>query len=215
MIYLFHGTDLLKVRLSAFAWVAAAREKRADAPYFKFAAEDLSKEALYEAAGAQGLFFGKSLVLINEPFALKESGDLLLEELPLLKTSENFVVILATKLSVPQIKKLEEHAEKIFAYQKIQKSERGFNTALVNALGNRNREMLWKELQKAFREGDAAEAVHGLLHWKARDMMQKGSARWNKREARNLSVSLIELLSDARSGDQTLPEALEKFALSV
>ncbi len=215
MIYLFHGTDLLKTRLSGFAWVAAAREKRPDAPYFKLSAEDLSKEALYEAAGAQGLFFGKSLVLINEPFALKESGELLLEELQLLKDSENFIVILATKLSAPQIKKLEVSAEKVFSYQKVQKEERGFNAALVNALGSRSGEALWKELQKALRQGDAPESVHGLLHWKARDLLVKGSPKWNKHEARTLSISLIELLSDSRSGDRTLSEALETFALSL
>jgi hypothetical protein len=46
-------------------------------------------------------------------------------------------------------------------------------------------------------------------------MMQKGNAKWGKDGARILSLSLIELLSDARNGDLQLSEALERFALSL
>jgi len=57
--------------------------------------------------------------------------------------------------------------------------------------------------------------VHGLLHWKARDMMQKGGRAWSKEEARALSRELIELLSDSRGKDLPLKESLERFALSL
>ncbi len=85
----------------------------------------------------------------------------------------------------------------------------------MNALAARDGKILWKEIVKAYREGDAPEAVHGLLHWKARDIMQKGSRAWKPEEARELSVSLIELLSDSRGRDITLGLALERFALSM
>jgi hypothetical protein len=92
---------------------------------------------------------------------------------------------------------------------------RGFNSALVNALAAKDGPALWKELQKAERQGDVPEMLHGLLHWKARDMMQKGSRAWSEKESRELSVQLIELLSSARSGDLALSPALERFALSL
>src|SRR5262249_8323443 len=111
---------------------------------------------------------------------------------------------------------IEAKAEKSFVSDRTEKVEaRGFNGALVNALAAKDGPLLWKELVKAMREGDAPEMLHGLLHWKARDMMQKGSPRWGKDGARRLSVSLIELLSDARGGDLSLKESLERFALSL
>jgi hypothetical protein len=57
--------------------------------------------------------------------------------------------------------------------------------------------------------------LHGLLHWKARDMMQKGGPKWTKQEARTLSRELIELLSDSRGGELSLGDNLERFALSL
>lgn len=215
MIYLAHGTDIGKARTKAFQWVTAAREKRPDAPYLRLDAASITAASLSEAISTQGLFYKKSLVLIDDPFALAEAGELFLEHLDALAESENFIVVLAPKLLAARAKKLEAKAEKIFKSEAAPKKERGFNSALVNALGSKDSAGLWKEITKALRAGDAPEMVHGLLHWKARDMMQKGSPKWGKDGARILSRDLIELLSDSRSGDLPLPEALERFALSV
>jgi AmiR/NasT family two-component response regulator len=85
----------------------------------------------------------------------------------------------------------------------------------VNALSAKDGRALWKEIVKAYRQGDAPEMVHGLLHWKARDLMQKGSKVWAPEEARKLSRDLIVLLSDSRGRDLPLGQALERFALSL
>jgi hypothetical protein len=114
------------------------------------------------------------------------------------------------------LKKIEPHAAKVFEVNTTEKKAvRGFNSGLVNALAEKNGPKLWQEIEKAYRLGDAPEMIHGLLHWKARDLMQKGSRTWRGNEARNLSRSLIELLSDSRSGDLSLNLALERFALSL
>jgi hypothetical protein len=210
VIYLFHGSDTAKVRAKAFAWVAAARVKQPDAGYVRLEGREITEANLNEVASTQGLFFKKTLVLIDDPFALKEEGELLLENLGMLATSENPIAIVAPNLLATRAKKIEAKAEKVFVIDLAQKKPaRGFNSALVNALGAKDGKTLWKELQKADRQGDAPEMVHALLHWKARDMMQKGSAG-----GRKLSRDLIELLSDSRGGDLPLKEALERFALS-
>ena len=92
---------------------------------------------------------------------------------------------------------------------------RGFNSNLVDALGARNRERLWLELNRALSAGDAPEMLHGLLHWKARDLMAKGSRVWKPQEARALSLSLISLLQSSRSGGLELSMGLEQFALMI
>lgn len=216
MIYLFHGTDAGKARAKAFQWVTAARAKQPDAPYLRIDAALVSDATLAEATNTQGLFFKKMLVLIDDPFSESEAGETMLRHLDALAESANPIAILAPKLLAARAKKLEAKAEKVFKNDVAEKKPaRGFNTGLVNALAAKDREALWKEVMKAFRQGDAPEMIHGLLHWKARDMMQKGNAKWGKDGARKLSRDLIELLSDSRGGELPLGEALERFALSV
>jgi len=215
VIYLFHGSDVHKVRAKAFQWVAAARAKAPDAAYLRLTADQLTRESLLDALASQGLFFAKTLVLLDDPFSEREAGELVLENLTALKDSPNPVAVLAPRLIASRAMKLEAAAEKAFKIDAVAKKERGFNSALVNALAARDRLLLWKEIVKAMRDGEAPEAIHGLLHWKARDLMQKGGRAWTPTEARQLSVSLIELLSDSRGRDLPLPLALERFALGL
>lgn len=216
MIYLFHGTDAAKARAKAFAWVKAAREKQPDAAYIRLEGREITEANLIEISGTQGLFFRKTLALIDDPFALKEEGETLLEHLAMLAGSENPIAIVAPKMLAAQKKALLAKADKEFVCDVTEKKPaRGFNSALVNALGAKDGAALWKEIVKAERLGDVPEMIHGLLHWKARDMMEKGSAKWGSGGARKLSRDLIELLSDSRGGDLPLKEALERFALSL
>ncbi|HEX7651766.1 MAG TPA: hypothetical protein VF439_03565 [Candidatus Paceibacterota bacterium] len=216
MIYLFTGTDAGKARAKAFAWVAAARAKAPEAAYQRLLPEQVTESALADAGASQGLFFAKTLTLIDDPFSLKETGDAVLEALPALAASANPVAILAPKLLAPVLKKIEGRAEKVFKVDSAgKKAARGFNGALVNALAAKNGPALWAEIVKAERLGDAPEMLHGLLHWKARDLMEKGARAWTPEAARQLSRQLIELLSDARGGGLDLGQAMERWALSL
>jgi hypothetical protein len=215
VIYLFHGSDAGKARAKAFAWIAAARAKQPDAGYLRLGADELTEANLAQIAGTQGLFFKRTLALIDDPFALKDAGETLLEHIDMLASSENPIAILAPNLLAARAKKFEAKAEKVFVADGSAKEKRGFNSALVNALAAKDGPTLWKELAKAERAGDAPEMLHGLLHWKARNLMEKGGGKWGSADARKLSRDLIELLSDSRSGDLPLRESLERFALSL
>ena len=208
MIYLFTGSDTEKARAKAFAWVLAAKTKQPDAPYVRMGADELTEAALFDAIGTQGLFFSKTLVLLDDPFSKKESGELVLEYLKELQASPNPIAILAPKLIPARVKKIAQVSEKVFELEGKEKEAQGFNFALAHALSSKTEGALWLELQRAYRRGEAPEALHGLLHWKARELMKKGGA-----EGRALSVSLIQLLSDSRSGGLSLKEELERFAL--
>lgn len=216
MIYLFTGSDIEKVRSKSFAWIMAARAKAPDALYVRLSADAITPEVLDEVSSTQGLFFSKMLVLLDDPFSHSGAGEMVLEHLKALSASPNPVAILAPKLLAARSKKIEALAEKVFTVDaREKKTARGFNTGLVQALTNRDGNMLWQELKIAERQGDAPEMLHGLLHWKARDLMEKGGRKWSKEEAQALSISLIELLSDSRSGALPLSMQLERFALSL
>ncbi len=216
MIYLFTGTDEHKARTKAFAWVEASRKKAPEASYLRVEGKNLNAQAIEELTASQGLFFSKLLVLIDDPFASKAAEELVLEHLDRLADSSNPIAFLAPDISAALEKKLEKHVQKIFHEDiKAKQPARGFNAGLVNALGARDGKKLWLELMKAERAGDAPEMLHGLLHWKARDLMQKGGRGWSREEARTLSVELIALLGDSRQGTLSLSETLEQFALSL
>jgi len=164
----------------------------------------------------QGLFFSKTLVLLDDPFENAAGADLLIKLLPELAASPNAIAVLAPKLLAARLKKVEPHAEKVFKVDVLEKKPaRGFNGGLVNALARKDGAALWKELVMAYRLGDAPEQLHGLLHWKARDLMQKGGGAWGSSGARRLSRDLIELLTDSRGKDLPLAAALERFALTL
>lgn len=215
MLYLFHGSDTNKVRAKAFQWVAAARDKAPDAYYVRLESGAVTKESLHEALAMQGLFFSKTLVVLDDPFDNKEGAEAVLNLLSELKESPNVIAVVAPKLIPARAKKIEACAEKAIKIDVAVKAQREFNAALVNALATKNGEVLWRELVKAYREGDAPEQLHGLLHWKARDLMKRGGGAWGEEGARKLSRDLIELLADSRGRDLELPLALERFALSL
>ena len=229
MLYLFHGSDVEKVRTKAFEWVAAARKKEPNLAYVRLAREELANAALEDAALSGGLFVKRLLVLLDDPFpstrAVTEDGDeeaepsssMLEEHLDTLATSNNAIIILAPKLTVARAKKLVAKAKVVYKFDLPAEAAptRGFNGSLVNALAARSREKLWLEVNRALRAGDAPEMLHGLLHWKARDILEKGSRAWKPAESRQLSLALIALLQDSRRKGLDLSLSLERFVLSL
>ena len=230
MMYLFHGSDIEKVRTKAFDWVAKARAKEPNLAYVRLAREELTAAALQDAAQSGGLFVSRLLIVLDDPFPTaraaaedeeggeeRETGNILDDFLDELAASNNAIVILAPKLAAAKVKKLAAKAKAEYKFDMpiARADTRGFNSNLVNALAARSRDKLWLEINRALRAGDAPEMLHGLLHWKARDLMEKGSPKWKPQESRELSLALIELLQSARRGGLDLGLSLERFALSI
>ncbi len=226
MIYLFYGSDVEHVRKKAFAWVAAARAKEPNLEYMRLAREDLSPSALEEIISSGGLFVRRLLVVLDDPFPTARaqneeseeeapSGSCVEDYIDALASSDNAVLIVAPKLLATKAKKIAAKAKAVYTFDKPSEAKRGFNAPLPDALAARSREKLWLEVTRALRTGDAPEMLHGLLHWKARQLMERGSRDWKPQEARELSLALIELLQSSRRGGLPLAIALERFALSI
>jgi hypothetical protein len=218
MIYLFYGNDVERTRRNAFEWVAAARAKEPNLAYAHFSGSEITEGALEDAALSGGLFVKRLLIVIDNPFQEESSAILFNEHLDALADSDNAIIVLEPKLAAAKAKKIIAKAKKVYVYNipaTPEKSERRFNSNLVNTLATKNSEKLWLEINRALLEGDAPEMLHGLLHWKARDLMERGNKIWNQNESRQLSLALIELLQSSRRGGLELSESLEKFALSI
>ena len=230
MIYLFHGSDTDKVRAKAFAWVAAARTKEPNLAYVRLSREEVTEAALLDAAQAGGLFVKRLLVVLDDPFQTANDRASTNEEsnvgratsdiddaIDALAQSDNVIVVLAPKLAAAKAKKLIAKATKEYKVDEpaARGASRGFNSALVNALAARDQRALWLEVVRALAAGDAPEMVHGLLHWKARDLMQKSSRAWPAEDSRALSMRLIALIVESRRKGLDLSRELERFALSI
>lgn len=225
MIYLFHGSDADQVRKKAFAWVAAARKKEPNLSYIRLAKEELTMQALEEVTASGGLFVSRLLIVLDDPFPKvrgteedeteEDTSSLVEEHLQSLEESNNAILIIAPNLLASKAKKIGANAKAVYAFHKSAQAKRGFNAPLPDALSARSREKLWLELQRSMRAGDAPEMIHGLLHWKARELMEKGSRAWTRGDARKVSRELINLLQASRQGGLPLAVALERFALSI
>ena len=97
------------------------------------------------------------------------------------------------------------------------KKERGFDPhGLTFALGSRDKKKLWLGLTAALKEGEKPEAIAGLLHWKARDMLSKNTpGKYSREEMKNLSRELVSLYHDSHRGLGDLELLLERFALKL
>src|SRR3989344_7859441 len=105
MIYLFHGSDVEKVRSKAFEWVAKARAKEPNLAYVRLAREELTDAALEDAALSGGLFVKRLLILIDDPFQEESPADILEGHLDRLAASDNAILILAPNLAAIKTKK--------------------------------------------------------------------------------------------------------------
>lgn len=230
MIFLFHGSDVNKVRTKAFEWITAARNKEPNLVYIHLSHTEITDAALEEVSLSGGLFVKRLLVLIDDPFsatrvkdvsteAVNESlaGSLIEKYLDTFVASDNAIIILAPKLTATKVKKIATKATKeyVFNTSATNSVTRSFNSNLVNALATRSRETLWLEIIRALRLGETPEMLHGLLHWKARDLMSKRNRAWKPSEARRLSLDLITLVQDSRRKGRALSLELEHWALTI
>ena len=92
--------------------------------------------------------------------------------------------------------------------EKVEKKEKAAFTfdqyGVASALGAKDRKKLWLGLMQSFRAGEKAEAVAGLLCWKARQMKDT-----------KLSRELTWLYHDSHRGAGELELLLERYVLKL
>jgi len=163
--------------------------------------ESLSADELATLASTPSLFGGtRTFVLVGALAGREEFLDL---AEGLVESPHTFVFEEEKLLKAPTTQ-LEKAGAKIEVI-KVAKAERGFDPfGLTYALGARDRKKLWLALTQALRAGEKAEAIGGLLAWKARAMGDSG-----------LSRALTWMYHDSHRGAGELELLLEKFSLTL
>jgi hypothetical protein len=136
---------------------------------------------LYSGRGEE--FLELADVLVESPHTF------IFEEEKLLKHETDVLTKLGVKIEIVKAEK------KAFAFDQY---------GVAAALGNKDKKGLWLGLMKSFRAGEKAEAVAGLMAWKARQM----------RDAQ-LSREIVVLYHDSHRGAGDLELLLDRFALKL
>lgn len=209
MLYTFYGTDTDKIRLRSKALVQALQEKRPDASFFRLHHENYEHGKLTELLGSIGLFSNKYIVSVDNiltgvserKFEDKSPAEMILEQLPQLKTSPHIWIIVEDSLfglssgkelgvkqskEIEEIKKvLEKHSDKIeihdvdnIKFSKATVSKYSPKSTEVNsftftdAFFEKDALRAIAALHQLFAEDIAAEEIHGALWWQTKVLMQ-------------------------------------------
>ena len=237
----------MKARGTAQKAVVVARQKHAGAEFFKLTAENFSENKLDELISNQGLFYSGSIILADNLSEEEEISDILLKKLKEIKESPNFFVFLEGKLNKKELEKLVRYAEKteefVKPFKKLNKKEelalKGEKVDFfdfTNALGEKNKKLLWTLYQDALAEEVPAEEIHAMFFWqvkamlgaiKCKDAVEAGlnpfvysksknyAKNFNEEKLKAMSAKLFEMYHEAHRGKTDFVVALEKFILEI
>lgn len=133
-----------------------------------------------------------------------EEAEEFIELVPELKKSPHTFIFEEEKLLKKPTDALTKAGAKIETIKQEKKEWRFDQYGVADALGKRDKKKLWLGLMASFAAGEKAEAVGGLLAWKARQMKDP-----------NLSRELTFLYHDSHRGAGDLELLLERFALKL
>lgn len=247
MFFLFHGDDTAKARSIAQKNITAARKKHPEAEFFKLSGENFLVDKIDELIASQGLFYSASIILVDHLCDDAEISEILLKKLKEIKESPNFFVFLEGKLNKKELEKFEKFAEKIEEFIKPEKKlnkkealalkgEKIDFFEFANALGEKNKKLLWTLYQDALDEGVPSEEVHGIFFWQLKSMLsalksdnaaesglnpfvfskaKKYAEHYGEEKLKEMSKNLFEMYHRAHRGEIDFSVALEAFILKI
>lgn len=165
--------------------------------------EGITKEEMTSLASSMPLFGGaQKFVLAGALYS--ERGEEFFDMAEAFVESPHTFVFEEEKLLKKETELLKKAGAKIDVAVK-EKKEWAFDSfGVASALDARDRKKLWLGLMQSFRAGEKAEAVAGLMAWKARQMKDVA-----------LSQQLTILYHDSHRGAGDLELLLERFALTL
>ena len=145
-----------------------------------------------------------------------ESSDELRQEFfktfPEVDTIVHDVVVALDKLLAPEKKKLDPRIT-ITETKPIKAPTETFNPfSLGNAFALGDRKKTWVVFQELITHDDEMEKTHGLIWWKLKDMIQKGSG-FSKVQLEAMARNLVAAYHESRLGGLDMKERLELFFL--
>jgi DNA polymerase III delta subunit len=236
MLYVFHGTDETHVANKRIALLSVLQKKRADAEVFQFDAQTLLPDVLDDLLSAQGLFFQKHIIVINNVCEKEVCRSMVLERIEAMGTSEHVVILSERTLDAEAVRKITPHARDISEHKKQAKKPTENPFAMAEALAQKDTRKLWLACVTQLRGGAESEMLVGTLHWQVRMLLfaKKGisagdagvspyalqkaercAGNFSLEELQEISRSLVELYHNAHRGMFPMKTGLERWCLRV
>jgi len=165
--------------------------------------EQISQDELRSLASTTALFGGTSTFVITGAL-YGERGEEFLDAADALVDSPHTFIFEEGKLLKAETDALTKAGAKIEVVKSEKKEFKFDQYGVAQALGAKDKKRLWLGLMRSFAAGEKAEAVAGLMAWKARQMKDT-----------KLSRALVCLYHDSHRGAGDLELLLERFALKL
>lgn len=173
--------------------------------------DELSLSSLEAKAGEETLF-GDTRAYVAEGEIDEEYAKQLVSVAGALLSSSHLFVFEAEG-GAPLLKLLEKTKGEVIKV-KAPPKEKTFDVfSLGNAYASKDKKKLWLLLQEAYEAGIPAEALVGILSWKARTILAQRGTKDEK--AVTQSSQLVRMYHDAHRGEGDLSLLLERFVLSL
>lgn len=144
--------------------------KEKEALILKFDELSVSRSALEETLGAQDLFGGSTVVVLDSVLEKTDVEDYLMDLLPEMKESKNKYYLLAGALTAALEKRLERVADRVIENDlKEGKPKEEYGAfQLADAFAKRDRKAAWVLFIKACMRGSSPQELCGTLVWQMR-----------------------------------------------
>ena len=232
MLAVFYGTDRVRARTAANEFLV---EHAKGVAVSNIDDTSYTPNSVVNAAGAQSLFGGQEVYLLDTPSLNSEFETEVTGHLAELAASENIFVILEGSMLAAAKKRYARHTNTVEEFT-ADKTER-FNTfAIADALAKKDRKNLWVLLQEAKLAGLREEEIIGMLWWQLKALRlatatdspaQAGLKEYPYKKAKQalrsfsdgevekLAQSLLALYHEGHQGKADMELKLEEWALSV
>jgi len=232
MYKLYFGTDRQRVRDTATDFLE--EQMAPDGTVTTLDAGSYAPGQIADALGASSLFGGEEWYVIDTPSANADFAEEVKNSLKEMSESQNTFIIMEEALLAPAKKAYAKYAASSEEFT-ADKPERFDTFAMANALASKDRRQLWVLLQAAKENGQAAEAIIGILWWQLKALRfaavtnsaseagmkdfpynkaKRSLAKFAPGDVTKLSQSLLELYHDGHSGIRDIDLALEEWVLS-
>lgn len=232
MLYVFFGTDTLKIRKEALLFLAEATKSGTEV--VTFTAQNFDGSTLIGAAGSTSLFGASPVYVLDTPSETTEMSTFVFESLEALSSSSNTFVLIEVGLLAADKKALTKYATEMNEF--VRTPGKVFNVfSLTDALARRDKRALWVLLMEAKREGFSEEEIIGTLFWQMKSLRLAGKttsaeeagmkpfvytksksalSKFKEGEVDTKARELVSLYHDGHRGVRDIGIALEKWVLS-
>lgn len=230
MLAVYFGTDTSAVRRAAFATLSdtEAEPTLIDADSFQVG-------LIADAVGANSLFGGAQIYLLDMPSAHADFATEVTAHLEALAESNNQFVVIEGALVAAEKKPYQKYASTIEEFKK--EADARFNAfAMADALAQKDKKNLWLLLQEAKAAGLAEEEIIGTLWWQLKTLRlaaqtksaseaglkdfpynkaKRALSKFKDGELETLSHSLLTLYHEGHAGVADIDLTLEAWTLRV